>query len=179
MKNSDFRTTVEPTSAITTLSTSILRERSLNLNTSFDPILAPEDEISAESENLTEPEPTSGFNQVEMWFGVVIGASIVMVMVLCALCVLYLIHKRQVPAKDLPSPEPFDLNEYINTKNYQVKTTLFFVYKIMRIRPRVSGVLSPHFLKHLSKKQSHYVAMVYRDQKILRISKNYKFSSKP
>ena len=88
--------------------------------------MASEDDLSAESENLTEPEPTSGFNQVEMWFGVVIGASIVMIMVLCALCVLYLIHKRQVPAKDLPSPEPFDLNEYINTKNYQVKTTLFF-----------------------------------------------------
>lgn len=56
-----------------------------------------------------------------MWFGIVIGASIVMIVVLCALCIIYIVHKKQVQSKDMPSPEPFDITEYITAQNYQVR----------------------------------------------------------
>ncbi len=35
----------------------------------------------------------------EMWFGILIGASLVMLVVLCSLCVIFLVRKR-VPPKD-------------------------------------------------------------------------------
>ena len=44
-----------------------------------------------------------------------------MIVVLCALCIIYIVHKKQVQSKDMPSPEPFDITEYITAQNYQVR----------------------------------------------------------
>ena len=63
----------------------------------------------------------SEFNQVEMWFGIVIGASIVMIVVLCALCIIKVVHKKHVQSKEIPTQEPFDImTDYISAQNYQV-----------------------------------------------------------
>ena len=68
----------------------------------------------------------SEFNQVEMWFGIVIGASIVMIVVLCALCIIKIVHKKHVQSKEIPPQEPFDImTDYINAQNYQVMRTYF------------------------------------------------------
>lgn len=65
---------------------------------------SPEEPVELEIVNLGNRE-TSQENQLEdswqMWFGVLIGASIVMVIVLCSLCVIFLFHRRQSP-KNLP-----------------------------------------------------------------------------
>lgn len=107
----------------TTLSTSMLRMvQDRHQNGTF-PILEHTESSISNPMTITQE---AVFSSVDMWFGVLIGATVVMLFVLCGICVIYTNHKRQSRNKDMKSPDPvFGINsDYLNANNYQSVTLM-------------------------------------------------------